>query len=237
MPKTKGLLSNQIVYDGNVFTRDKKSGYYLSAKPIYKSKRIMLHRYVWIKYNGDIPDGMSVHHIDGDKENNSIDNYILMSKSKHTKHHIDEIMENQLDERRERFIEHALPAAAEWHKSEEGRKWHKGHWHNSLKPVIEEKVEKTCVVCDSKYETPKFMTEKSMFCSKKCKAKHRRDSGVDDIEKSCVVCGNTFMDSKYANKRTCSSPCKTKLFLYSRDGIEWEGFNEAIKNKINNSNR
>jgi hypothetical protein len=66
--------NKQIEYDGYIFTRDKKSGYYLSAKPIHNDKRIMLHRYVWIKYNGEIPKGYSVHHIDENKENNDIMN-------------------------------------------------------------------------------------------------------------------------------------------------------------------
>lgn len=45
------------------------------------------HRLVWIKNNGKIPIGMVVHHIDGDKGNNNIQNLMLMSRSDHASFH------------------------------------------------------------------------------------------------------------------------------------------------------
>ena len=50
------------------------SGYYLITM---NKKNYRLHRLVWIYHNGDIPNGMSVDHIDGDTKNNRIENLRL----------------------------------------------------------------------------------------------------------------------------------------------------------------
>lgn len=62
---------------------------------MYKYQKIKLkngatkdeHRLVWIKNNGEIPKGMVIHHIDGNKRNNDIHNLMLMSRSEHTSLH------------------------------------------------------------------------------------------------------------------------------------------------------
>lgn len=46
-----------------------------------------VHRLQWIKYNGEIPKGYVVHHIDENKLNWGIDNLELISRSEHLKRH------------------------------------------------------------------------------------------------------------------------------------------------------
>ena len=46
-----------------------------------------LHRYIWEKYNGEIPDGYIIHHKDHNKNNNNIDNLELMLEFEHRKEH------------------------------------------------------------------------------------------------------------------------------------------------------
>jgi len=60
----------------------------------YKTKQlnkkpILEHHLIWLKYNkkSKIPEGYVIHHIDRNKQNNSIENLQLMTKSKHTKLH------------------------------------------------------------------------------------------------------------------------------------------------------
>ena len=47
----------------------------------------LLHRVIWECVNGEIPNGYEVHHIDGNKQNNSIYNLELIGHKEHrTKH-------------------------------------------------------------------------------------------------------------------------------------------------------
>jgi len=44
-------------------------------------------RYIWQQYFGEIPEGLFVHHLDGDKSNDSIDNLALMTVTAHNRLH------------------------------------------------------------------------------------------------------------------------------------------------------
>lgn len=61
--------------------------YYLCGS-YYQRKGRRLHRTVWEYHNGDIPKGYHVHHIDGDRSNNQIDNLVLMLGSEHLSAHM-----------------------------------------------------------------------------------------------------------------------------------------------------
>ena len=64
-----------------------EKGYYriVSRKEGNRNKR--LHRLIWESYNGEVPEGMVIHHIDGNKTNNNISNLEALSKSTHTTLH------------------------------------------------------------------------------------------------------------------------------------------------------
>lgn len=44
-----------------------------------KKRRLYVHRLVWMTFNGTIPDGLQVNHIDEDKTNNKLENLNLMT--------------------------------------------------------------------------------------------------------------------------------------------------------------
>ncbi len=50
-------------------------------------KSIRYHRFLWEQVNGTIPKGYVLHHIDGDKLNNNLQNLELLKNSEHTKLH------------------------------------------------------------------------------------------------------------------------------------------------------
>lgn len=45
------------------------------------------HRLVWKKHFGEIPKGYHIHHINGNKQDNRIENLTLISSSEHSKKH------------------------------------------------------------------------------------------------------------------------------------------------------
>ena len=48
---------------------------------------IKFHRFIWECVNGEIPEGFDIHHINGDKMNNSINNLELMERYNHNHLH------------------------------------------------------------------------------------------------------------------------------------------------------
>ena len=44
-----------------------------------KRKRLLIHRLVWQTFNGPIPEGLQINHIDENPQNNSLDNLNLMT--------------------------------------------------------------------------------------------------------------------------------------------------------------
>lgn len=204
-------IDKYIVFEGFRFCRDEKTGYYRCCHRCHGQR--LLHRAVWASHNGEIPHNMSIHHIDGNKSNNDISNLALIGKSEHSSIHMKEIMDKEIDVRRERFIKHAIPAAKAWHSSADGLAFHSANGKKSLGRLSARTVTKVCEVCGEAYGVPPMHASRARFCSKKCKTKHRRMIGVDDgHEAFCAVCGSRFEKNKYSNKKTCSSACKIALF-------------------------
>ena len=47
--------------------------------------RELMHRYMWKFYNGEIPAGFEIHHINENKTDNRLENFELISKAEHTR--------------------------------------------------------------------------------------------------------------------------------------------------------
>jgi endogenous inhibitor of DNA gyrase (YacG/DUF329 family) len=195
------------IYCGYKFRKDKNTGYFLCTKKTDIGKRERLHCFVWRKNFGDIPDGFQIHHKDKNKDNNEIENLACIPKHEHMKLHADENARNNHDFMVNNLVENALPKAVEWHRSEQGREWHRKHSIEVYRNLEERKI--VCENC-GKYFMYKA-NNKVRFCCNNCKASARRKSGVDNIERKCVICGNGFITNKYSKTRTCSGQCKYKL--------------------------
>ena len=68
--------------------RSKDNWYiHLSAGPSRKERyQILAHRFVWIIFNGDIPDRLEINHINGIKNDNRLCNLELVTKSQNELH-------------------------------------------------------------------------------------------------------------------------------------------------------
>lgn len=192
-------------FNGLKFTRDDETGYYLNSTI---GKRI--HRYVWEYNNGKIPKGYHIHHMDYDKSNNDISNLMLIEAKQHVAMHSVERGLINYEAIIENLDNNARPKANEWHGSDEGHEWHKEQYRKYLGKWTENRVAKTCEQCGSEFKT--IDNGKGKFCSNKCKAKWRRESGIDDETRTCQQCENDFTINKYSKAKYCSRSCSKKAY-------------------------
>jgi hypothetical protein len=196
-----------------------KCGPYLSRQ-VEDNKRCQLHRDVWEAHNGMILDtSMCIHHINGNKLDNSIDNLEMMSRSDHMALHQTEDI-REAARVRMRVVQ---DAAKSWHGSEEGLRWHSINSYSTLhKAMI--KQELVCRECGIIYEikAPKRFGESMAFkyCDNNCKMKayRRRRSGAGSLavdmetatEKQCLHCGSCYWTNKPRVSKYCSTSCMQK---------------------------
>ena len=196
----------EVVYNGYRFVKDKKTGYYLSAKKI-DGKRERLHRYVYRCEVGDILPGYDVHHVDGDKDNNGPENLRAVLRSKHKAIHAEILKHDESKLAKVRInIKKAIKAAPDWHRSQEGREWHTAHGIKSWEGREPRKY--TCTECGKDfYSIKSFPKGQNTFCSNNCRAAYRRSTGKDKEHRSCIVCGADFTTNKYSKRKFCSRKC------------------------------
>lgn len=78
-------------YDGIVWSRNPESSNYTHRNYYHKKidgRRVSLHRYVYEKFNGEIPAGNVIHHKDGDHSNNDIGNLECLRPEEHAGRHM-----------------------------------------------------------------------------------------------------------------------------------------------------
>lgn len=134
-----------------------KDGYWANMMPIHA------HRWVWINYHGSIPKAMDVHHKDGDKNNNEIDNLELLSRSDHLKRHW---QEGRFDLHQRRI---QLAEARKWLQTDEGRKKQSEVAKEAWK--TRKTTQKLCECCQNEYTT---LQPWARFCNDNCSKKWRR---------------------------------------------------------------
>lgn len=157
-------------FNGKNYWKDQKSGYYRNAS----AKPHSLHRQVWMYHYGEIDRDLVVDHIDRDKGNNQIENLRLVTKSENNKN-----VDEEEKQRRINWMDEIRPLTKEWHKSNEGKKWHSQHGVEAYKK--RKPIEKICAHCGKKYLTTQY-DNKARFCCLNCKmrARTRRLKGLPE---------------------------------------------------------
>jgi hypothetical protein len=163
-----------------------------------------LHRDVWVYHFGAIPPGHDVHHRDGNFDDNRPENLECLPAAEHQARHADESARRarQLHQDRPELFRRMLDAAARWHGSEEGRAWHAEHGRRSWEGRAPS--EHACGRCGTAYHSRK--PSGNRFCSPRCRAAARRESGADDVRRACA-CGGSFVANRYSKQRFCSRAC------------------------------
>lgn len=191
-------------FNGITFYQTEENDYFRHS---IKGTTILMHRYVWEFYNCKIPKGYHIHHIDGNKANNDISNLQLLKGTEHWSLHGKILTDEEREWRRENVITKAVPKAVDWHKSEDGKLWHK----EQVKYRKDNRSERicTCEQCGKEFTT--FSNKDSKFCSNSCKSKYRRANHLDDEIRICAVCGKEFSTNKFKKVICCSRKCSNSI--------------------------
>ena len=126
----------------------------------------LVHRLIYEEHHGPIPEGMHIHHVDGDTANNDIGNLECVPDREHRKHH----GSSDRTDKQIQHLESIRGKAAEWHRSEEGRAWHREHAKQSLaktwgKPRKFPSLVLQCVWCGTEMQAK---SERKRFCCATC---------------------------------------------------------------------
>ena len=143
---------------------------YYRCGPYFQRRGSRLHRVVWEWHHGTIPDGTHIHHKDGDRTNNAPDNLECLDAQEHLggRHGGDSA------ERGKHSISKARRAAAEWHRSEQGREWHSEHYDRHIRPIMGKRVPARCQECGGEYLVSAAKVKQGKYCSGACKARALR---------------------------------------------------------------
>jgi hypothetical protein len=125
MAKSESIIFNGIKFNRYPESKHKTHQRYFNPPHYQRAKGIeALHREIWKFYNGEIPKGWHVHHKDGNYLNNDISNLEAISPEQHRAEHKDNLIKSLKSDERREHLKRIQGLSKEWHKSEEGRKWH-----------------------------------------------------------------------------------------------------------------
>ena len=164
-----GLVVETVVFNGKRYNRYPESNNPAHRRYFSRTGH-RLHKDVWEFHNGPVPEGFHVHHIDGDTTNNSIENLACISRKEHKAEHREELVARNKSPRQLEHLAKIRDLASQWHRSEEGRAWHREHAKTSLAkavatPKTYPEINFQCVWCGVQ---AKAKSPRRRFCGTKC---------------------------------------------------------------------
>lgn len=216
-PKKDGLVVDSVYFNGYKYNRYPNSTSPTHRRYYTRSGGQSLHRAVWEFANGAIPDGWHIHHKDGNFLNNQLDNLECIPKAEHFEHHREDITARSKTKEHLGHLNFIRGKAAEWHRSEEGRAWHRSHAYATLSktwtaPKVLKEYDITCKKCSKLFIAN---ARSARFCSTDCWSKdynERRRAKAKEARgtSSCRQCQVTYKQ-KRSNQYFCCTECKTKF--------------------------
>lgn len=194
-----------VLYRGEKFFLQTTGRYYQSGRRDAPER--LLHRRVWTDHHGAIPDGLVIHHIDGNWRNNDIANLVVIDHTEHMREHMRERFAcPEYAARNAEYLNRAQRAAVDWHRSEEGLAWHREHGKRTWDG--REPVDAVCTRCGAQFQT--WFPSRARFCSHSCEQSagyHKRFT----LPRTCAWCGAEFMASRYKPAVCCSRTCNNRM--------------------------
>lgn len=133
-----------------------------------------LHRDAWKTAFGPIPKGCHIHHRDGNVLNNSLDNLECVPASEH----LSESWAKREKPEDGWFSKTARDKAADWHRSPEGKLWHKRHAERTKAWTKWKREPKDCPQCGKTFDALVRKSGNSqVYCCSKCKVAAYRERG------------------------------------------------------------
>jgi len=186
-PRKDELVVEVVHYDDKTYRRYPESKHPHLRRYFWRSGGggHSLHRAVWEHHNGPVPEGWHVHHIDRDVDNNDISNLECLPSKKHHLEHSEERSARGREKRQLEHLEKIREKASEWHRSEQGRQWHRevsakhlapgGATHKGRRQWLEERkanpITRTCTECGTDFPSP---TGRASICSQTCACRKSR---------------------------------------------------------------
>lgn len=152
-----------------------KRRYYLRYSTTSAGRRGVrgLHVDVWEFYSGQkVPPGHEVHHRDGNTFNNDFSNLVCLTPEEHAA--IPKVRWDGMEE----HLASIRPAAAEWHRTPEGRAWHRNH---AKAPRQHPKIDRDCARCGRAFVARRQST---IYCGSWCKSQARREASAGVMDGS-----------------------------------------------------
>jgi hypothetical protein len=168
-------MCNACVKWGGKIWHRYKDGHYATL--------VRLHREVWEQANGPIPDSFHVHHKNGDKRDNSLENLELLSHGQHSAHHV----EANLAPHREKALRNAFETRL----------------RNSADRRLATLV---CVQCGGEYSSGARRPRR--FCSSRC-VEAARAGAFARQRRKCEHCGQEYFATRRV-QRYCSRLCNSR---------------------------
>lgn len=210
-------IPQSVMFNGTEYRLLGGGRYYLSQSTTNAGRRGAkgLHVAIWEFYSGQkVPEGYEVHHKDGNPFHNEFDNLECIPRALHRK------ITNYRTERVKKHLDEVRGLAVDWHKSEEGREWHRKHAAESIGK--REEKEYICIQCG---KTFKAKNQNAKFCSHNCSVKYDYRKNEREEKRVCVCCGKKFTAIIHPGKdgrRTCGTACRAALGK-KNPGLQFDG--------------
>lgn len=140
----------------------------------FRCSKGSLHRAIWEHANGPVPAEHHVHHINGDTLDNRLENLACLHATQHRDQHKQDVSGRSRTDPHKAHLAVIRHKAAEWHRSEAGRAWHRENARKSIALAHAAKKEKglpnidaTCCWCGSGFTAHSI---RAQFCSTRCQS-------------------------------------------------------------------